>query len=154
MKDQGLPDVFHLMNDESNVLSQKLIDDERIDLLSFTGSSHVGRKVGQQVASRMGKCLLELGGNNAIIVDKSANFDITVPGIVFGSVGTAGQRCTTTRRVFVHQSRMAELQEKLINAYKQIPIGDPLNPKTLMGPIIDEPSLQNLEEAIDQIKKA
>ena len=113
------------MNDESNVLSQKLIDDERIDLLSFTGSSHVGRKVGQQVASRMGKYLLELGGNNAIIVDKSANFDITVPGIVFGSVGTAGQRCTTTRRVFVHQSRMAELQEKLINAYKQIPIGDP-----------------------------
>ena len=154
LKDQGLPDVFHLMNDESNVLSQKLIDDERIDLLSFTGSSHVGRKVGQQVASRMGKYLLELGGNNAIIVDKSANFDITVPGIVFGSVGTAGQRCTTTRRVFVHQSRMAELQEKLINAYKQIPIGDPLNPNTLMGPIIDEPSLLNLEEAIDQIKKA
>ena len=141
LKDQGFPDVFHLMNDESNVLSQKLIDDERIDLLSFTGSSHVGRKVGQQVASRMGKYLLELGGNNAIIVDKSANFDITVPGIVFGSVGTAGQRCTTTRRVFVHQSRMAELQEKLINAYKQIPIGDPLNPNTLMGPIIDEPSL-------------
>ncbi len=152
--DQGLPDVFHLMNDESNVLSQKLIDDERIDLLSFTGSSHVGRKVGQQVASRMGKYLLELGGNNAIIVDKSANFDITVPGIVFGSVGTAGQRCTTTRRVFVHKSRMDELQEKLINAYKQIPIGDPLNPNTLMGPIIDEPSLQNLEKAIDQIKKA
>tara|TARA_B100000676_G_scaffold78948_1_gene78690 strand:- start:281 stop:1153 length:873 start_codon:yes stop_codon:yes gene_type:complete len=142
------------MNDESNVLSQKLIDDERIDLLSFTGSSHVGRKVGQQVASRMGKYLLELGGNNAIIVDKSANFDITVPGIVFGSVGTAGQRCTTTRRVFVHKSRMDELQEKLINAYKQIPIGDPLNPNTLMGPIIDEPSLQNLEKAIDQIKKA
>jgi len=154
LKDQNLPEVFHLINDESNVLSQKLIDDERIDLLSFTGSCHVGRKVGQQVASRMGKFLLELGGNNAIIIDESANFDIAVPGIVFGSVGTAGQRCTTTRRILVHESRMNELQEKLINAYKQVPIGDPLDPKTLMGPIIDESSIQNIEKAIEEVKSS
>ena len=82
LKDQGLPSIFHLINDESNILSQKLVDDRRIDLLSFTGSSEVGKNVGQKVASRMGKYLLELGGNNAIIVDESANFDITIPGIV------------------------------------------------------------------------
>ncbi len=154
LKDQGLPEVFHLINDESNVLSQKLINDERIDLLSFTGSCEVGKKVGQQVAARMGKYLLELGGNNAIIVDESANFDIAVPGIVFGSVGTAGQRCTTTRRILVHESRMEELQKKLIKAYKQIPVGNPLDPKTLMGPIIDEKSVQNIEKAIQSVKDA
>jgi len=154
LKDQGLPEVFHLISDESNVLSQKLINDERIDLLSFTGSCEVGKKVGQQVASRMGKFLLELGGNNAIIIDESANFDIAVPGIVFGSVGTAGQRCTTTRRVLVHSSRMEELQDKLVKAYKQIPVGNPLDPKTLMGPIIDEKSLQNIEKAIQNVKDA
>ena len=123
LKDQGLPDIFHLINDESNILSQKLVDDRRIDLLSFTGSCEVGKKVGKNVAARMGKYLLELGGNNAIIVDESANFDITVPGIVFGSVGTAGQRCTTTRRVLIHESRFTELKEKLVHAYQQIPIG-------------------------------
>ncbi len=154
LKDQGLPEVFHLINDESNVLSQKLINDERIDLLSFTGSCEVGKKVGQQVAARMGKYLLELGGNNAIIIDESANFDIAVPGIVFGSVGTAGQRCTTTRRILVHESRMEELQKKLIKAYKQIPVGNPLDPKTLMGPIIDEKSVQNIEKAIQSVKDA
>ena len=154
LKDQGLPEVFHLINDESNVLSQKLINDERIDLLSFTGSCEVGKKVGQQVAARMGKYLLELGGNNAIIIDESANFDIAVPGIVFGSVGTAGQRCTTTRRILVHESRMEELQKKLTEAYKQIPVGNPLDPKTLMGPIIDEKSVQNIEKAIQSVKDA
>ena len=154
LKDQGLPEIFHLINDESNVLPQKLINDERIDLLSFTGSCEVGKKVGQQVAARMGKYLLELGGNNAIIIDESANFDIAVPGIVFGSVGTAGQRCTTTRRILVHESRMEELQNKLIKAYKQIPVGNPLDQKTLMGPIIDERSVQNIEKAIQSVKAA
>ncbi|HJL92527.1 MAG TPA: aldehyde dehydrogenase family protein [Woeseiaceae bacterium] len=154
LKDQGLPEIFHLINDESNVLPQKLINDERIDLLSFTGSCEVGKKVGQQVAARMGKYLLELGGNNAIIIDESANFDIAVPGIVFGSVGTAGQRCTTTRRILVHESRMEELQNKLIKAYKQIPVGNPLDQKTLMGPIIDERSVQNIEKAIQSVKDA
>ena len=154
LKDQGLPNIFHLINDESNILSQKLIDDRRIDLLSFTGSTQIGKNVGQKVASRMGKYLLELGGNNAIIVDESANFDITVPGIVFGSVGTAGQRCTTTRRVLVHESRMDELKERLVHAYQQIPIGDPLDTNTLMGPLIDEKSLQNVEIAVEKIKEA
>ena len=154
LKDQGLPDIFHLINDESNILSQKLVDDRRIDLLSFTGSCEVGKKVGKNVAARMGKYLLELGGNNAIIVDESANFDITVPGIVFGSVGTAGQRCTTTRRVLVHESRFTELKEKLVHAYQQIPIGDPLDQKTLMGPLIDEKSVQNVEAAVNKVRES
>jgi aldehyde dehydrogenase (NAD+) len=102
ISDFNLPNIFNLINDQTNSLSQKLIDDRRIDLLSFTGSSFVGRKVGNDVSARMGKYLLELGGNNAIIVDQTANLDIAIPGIVFGSVGTAGQRCTTTRRVLVH----------------------------------------------------
>jgi len=154
LKDQGLPDIFHLINDESNILSQKLVDDRRIDLLSFTGSCEVGKKVGKNVAARMGKFLLELGGNNAIIVDESANFDITVPGIVFGSVGTAGQRCTTTRRILVHESRFTELKEKLVHAYQQIPIGDPLDQKTLMGPLIDEKSVQNVEAAVNKVRES
>ena len=154
LKDQGLPNIFHLINDESNILSQKLVDDKRIDLLSFTGSCEVGKKVGKNVAARMGKYLLELGGNNAIIVEESANFDITVPGIVFGSVGTAGQRCTTTRRILVHESRFAELKEKLVHAYQQIPIGDPLDQKTLMGPLIDEKSVQNVEAAVIKVREA
>ena len=154
LKDQGLPDIFHLINDESNILSQKLVDDRRIDLLSFTGSCEVGKKVGKNVAARMGKFLLELGGNNAIIVDETANFDITVPGIVFGSVGTAGQRCTTTRRVLVHESRFTELKEKLVHAYQQIPIGDPLDQKTLMGPLIDEKSVQNVEAAVNKVRES
>ena len=105
--------------------------------MSFTGSTHVGRQVGVRVAERLGKSLLELGGNNAIIVDEGANLDLAVPAIVFGAVGTAGQRCTTTRRVLVHRSRAAELERRLIAAYGQVRIGDPLDPGTLMGPLID-----------------
>jgi len=152
LADAGLPQVFHLINDGSNELAQQFVDDRRIDLLSFTGSSAVGRRVGERVASRMGKCLLELGGNNAIIVDEHANLDIAVPGIVFGSVGTAGQRCTSTRRIIVHESRMEELKERLVKAYGQVRIGDPLNPVTLMGPVIDEAALSRVESAIKTVK--
>lgn len=154
LADAGLPEIFFLFNDADNELAQKFVDDKRIDLVSFTGSTAVGRKVGERVAQRMGKWLLELGGNNAIIIDEFANMDIAVPGIVFGSVGTAGQRCTTTRRVICHESRFEELKEKLVNAYGQVRIGDPLNPDTLMGPLIDESSLDNLDAAITAIRDA
>jgi len=106
------------------------------------------------VAKRMGKCLLELGGNNAIIVDEFANLDIAVPGIVFGSGGTAGQRCTTTRRIICHESRLAELQERLVGAYGQVRIGDPLDSNTLMGPVIDEAAMDRFDNAIAAIKSA
>jgi aldehyde dehydrogenase (NAD+) len=128
------------------------VDDERIDLLSFTGSTAVGRKVAERVAGRLGKCLLELGGNNAIIVDEHANLELAVPSIVFGAVGTAGQRCTTTRRVIVHESRFEELRETLVNAYTQVRIGDPLDSGTLMGPLIDESAIARVEAAVAAIR--
>ncbi len=150
----GLPAAFFLINDGSNELAQRFVDDERIALVSFTGSSAVGRQVGARVAQRMGKSLLELGGNNAIIIDEFANLDIAVPSIVFGAVGTAGQRCTSTRRVIVHESRMDELKERLVAAYRQVRIGDPLDPQTLMGPLIEESSIERVQAALDAVKAA
>ncbi|MDA0680740.1 MAG: aldehyde dehydrogenase family protein [Proteobacteria bacterium] len=154
LKDAGFPEVFYLFNDGENNLAQQFVDDRRVDLVSFTGSCAVGTKVGARVASRMGKWLLELGGNNAIIVDEYANLDIAVPGIVFGSVGTAGQRCTSTRRIICHESRFDELKVKLVNAYGQVRIGDPLDKKTLMGPLIDESAVARVEAAIAEVEKA
>ena len=151
---EDLPPAFFLFNDGSNELAQTFVDDERVDLISFTGSSAVGRKVGECVAARMGKVLLELGGNNAIIVDDEANLDLAVPSIVFGSVGTAGQRCTTTRRVLVHESRFDELKTALVNAYGQVRIGDPLDADTLMGPLIDESAVDRVEAACQAVRDA
>jgi len=154
MKDAGFPEIFYLFNDDGNELAQQFVDDRRVDLISFTGSSAVGRQVGERVASRMGKWLLELGGNNAIIVDEHANLDIAIPGIVFGSVGTAGQRCTTTRRIICHESRLAELKERLVAAYGQVRIGNPLDENTLMGPLIDESAVERVEQAIEAVKRS
>jgi aldehyde dehydrogenase (NAD+) len=144
---EGLPPVFFLINDGSNELAEQFVNDSRINLLSFTGSCAVGRQVGAKVSSRMGKFLLELGGNNAIVVDEHANLDLAIPAIVFGSVGTAGQRCTTTRRVLIQRSRFDELKDALVKAYGQIRIGDPLDSNTLMGPLIDESSIDRVEAA-------
>jgi len=146
------PTFSYVINDAGTDVTGRLIDDKRVGLLSFTGSSAVGREVGVRVAQRMGKSLLELGGNNAIIVDKEANLDLAVPSIVFGAVGTAGQRCTTTRRVIVHRSRFEELKEVLVAAYQQVRIGDPLDPNTLMGPLIDKASVERVEKALQTIK--
>ena len=133
----SLPAIFQIFIDAGSELAGRFIDDRRVALVSFTGSTQVGRQIGVRVAERLGKSLLELGGNNAIIVDETANLNLAVPAIVFGAVGTAGQRCTTTRRVLVHHSQAAELERRLIAAYGQIRIGDPLEPGTLMGPLID-----------------
>ena len=146
----GYPGIFQLFVDASHDLATRFVDDRRVGLVSFTGSTHVGRDVGERVARRLGKSLLELGGNNAIIVDEFANLDLAVPAIVFGAVGTAGQRCTTTRRVFVHESRLAELGQRLTRAYKQVRIGDPLEPGTLMGPLIDAGAVRQFESAVSQ----
>ena len=154
LADAGLPTAFYLINDGTHELAHQFVDDTRIALLSFTGSCAVGKHVGARVADRMGKSLLELGGNNAIIVDEHANLELAVPAIVFGSVGTAGQRCTSTRRVICHKSRFNELKTALVNAYKQVRIGDPLDPKTLMGPVIDPSSIDRVEAALLAVKKA
>ena len=152
LANENLPDAFFLINDDSNELAEMFVDDPRIRLLSFTGSCAVGRQVGTRVAARMGRVLLELGGNNAIIVDEFANLDLAIPAIVFGSVGTAGQRCTTTRRVLIHQSRFAEVRNALVRAYGQIRIGDPLDSRTLMGPLIDPASVSRVEAACDAVR--
>lgn len=143
------PPIFQLFIDNAeNKLSRKFVDDKRVEKISFTGSSEVGRMVGAKVAERFGKCLLELSGNNAIIVDETADLKIAVPSIVFGAVGTAGQRCTTTRRLIVHKSREKEVTDAIVNAYKQVRIGNPIDSSTLMGPLIDEVAVQSYENAI------
>ncbi len=154
MSDMNMPPVFYLFNDGSNALAQQFVDDHRVNLVSFTGSCAVGAKVGERVAARMGKCLLELGGNNAIIVDEHANLDLAVPSIVFGAVGTAGQRCTTTRRVIVHETRFEDLKKALVNAYGQVRIGNPLDADTLMGPLIDDSAVERVESACATVRDA
>jgi aldehyde dehydrogenase (NAD+) len=154
VKAAGLPPIFQIFIDSGTELATRFIDDRRVALVSFTGSTAVGRKVGERVAARMGKSLLELGGNNAIIVDDTANLDLAVPAIVFGAVGTAGQRCTTTRRVFVHSSRAAELERRLVHAYTQVKIGDPLESGTLMGPLIDPRAVDSYKAAIAAAQSA
>jgi aldehyde dehydrogenase (NAD+) len=151
---EDLPPAFFLINDGSNELAQQFVDDTRINLLSFTGSCAVGREIGAHVSARMGKSLLELGGNNAIVVDKHANLELAIPAIVFGSVGTAGQRCTTTRRVLIQRSRFEELKDALVKAYGQIRIGDPLDSNTLMGPVIDASAIDKVEAACAAVKAA
>jgi aldehyde dehydrogenase (NAD+) len=150
----GYPGIFQLFITAENRLAERLVDDRRIDLISFTGSTEVGRHVAQRVAARLGKSLLELGGNNAIIVDEFANLDLAVPSIVFGAVGTAGQRCTSTRRVFVHQSRSKELEERLLRAYAQVRIGNPMEPSTLMGPLIDGKAVERYLQAVEAARQA
>ena len=144
----GYPGIFQLFVDAGHDIATRFIDDRRVDLVSFTGSTQVGRQVGERVARRLGRSLLELGGNNAIIVDEHANLELAVPSIVFGAVGTAGQRCTTTRRVFVHESRQQELEARLTRAYGQVRIGDPLASGTLMGPLIDAAAVASVEAAV------
>jgi aldehyde dehydrogenase (NAD+) len=135
LKAGGFPDIFFLFNDAGTELASQFVDDKRIPLISFTGSTRIGRIVGERVAQRMGRSLLELGGNNAIIVDESADLKLAIPAIVFGAVGTAGQRCTTTRRLFVHEAIHDDVLAKLVGAYQQVEkkIGDPTDAKNLMG---------------------
>lgn len=153
LKKAGFPDIFFLFNDAGSDIAQQFVDDKRIPLISFTGSTKIGRMVGERVARRMGRSLLELGGNNAIIVDASADLKLAIPAIVFGAVGTAGQRCTTTRRLLVEESIYDDVLAKLITAYKQVEskIGDPTDPKNLMGPLN---SRDAVDAYLDSIAKA
>jgi aldehyde dehydrogenase (NAD+) len=152
----GFPDIFFLFNDAGTEIAQRFVDDRRVALVSFTGSTAVGRTVGERVARRMGRSLLELGGNNAIIVDETADLKLAIPAIVFGAVGTAGQRCTTTRRLIVHESIHDAVVERLVAAYRQVEgrIGDPLDPSTLMGPLIDRASVARFEAAVAAARAA
>jgi len=153
MAEQSLPSIFALAIAD-NAGSRALVADPRIALVSFTGSSAVGRDIATTVAARFGKSLLECAGNNAIIVAEDADLDLVVPAVVFGAVGTAGQRCTTTRRLIVHESRVEQVLARLQIAYAQVRIGDPLKPTTLMGPLIDAAAVANYVEAIADATKS
>lgn len=154
LKAGGFPDIFFLFNDAGTELASHFVDDKRVGLISFTGSTKVGRIVGERVARRMGRSLLELGGNNAIIVDASADLKLAIPAIAFGAVGTAGQRCTTTRRLFVHESIYDDVLAKLVTAYKQVEkkIGDPTDPTNLMGPLNSRDAVQAYLDAVAKAK--
>ncbi len=154
LKAAGFPDLFFLFNDGGTELAQTFVDDHRIPLISFTGSTKVGRMVGERVARRMGRSLLELGGNNAIVVDQSADLKLAIPAIVFGAVGTCGQRCTSTRRLFVHESIFDDVLGKLATAYKQVEskIGDPTQPTTLMGPLNSKVAVDQYLGAVEKAK--
>ncbi|MES2354121.1 MAG: aldehyde dehydrogenase family protein [Pseudomonadota bacterium] len=142
------PGLFTLFIPKDDAITERFVADSRVPLVSFTGSSVVGRRVAAKVAERMGRVLLECSGNNAIIVDETADLKIAIPAIVFGAVGTAGQRCTSTRRLIVHRSRMDDVVLKLKAAYSQVKIGDPLEAGTLMGPLIDQAAVKRFEDAV------
>ncbi|MFC1838091.1 aldehyde dehydrogenase family protein [Thermodesulfobacteriota bacterium] len=154
MKENGIPEgLINLVIGNRDEVGESLINDRRIPLISATGSVPMGRHVGEVVASRFGKTILELGGNNGIIVTPTADLELAARGILFGAVGTAGQRCTTTRRLIVHKDIYKSFTQALINAYKQVPIGDPLKEGILMGPLIDKKAVKDMQEALKKLKK-
>ncbi|WP_420114486.1 aldehyde dehydrogenase family protein [Pseudactinotalea sp.] len=146
----GAPEgIAQLVLGERGV-GEALVDDPRVALVSATGSTRMGKEVAPRVAARLGRCLLELGGNNAAVVAPTADLDLTVRGIAFSAVGTAGQRCTSLRRVIVHESVKDELVERLAKAYETLPIGSPLDAGTLVGPLVDEAATAAFLAAVEQ----
>ncbi|MBT8337195.1 MAG: aldehyde dehydrogenase family protein [Gemmatimonadetes bacterium] len=148
------PAIFSLAVGDGPKIGERMIHDRRIPLVSATGSTRMGRRVGEVVNGRLGRTILELGGNNAIIVTPHANLDLTLPAILFGSVGTAGQRCTSTRRIIVHASMKDQLVERLVRAYQDVPIGNPLDDSTLMGPVLDADAVRALMDARNRVVAA
>jgi aldehyde dehydrogenase (NAD+) len=153
MKAHGHPGVMGLVVGRGSVVGERLLQDRRIPLVSFTGSCRMGRRVGSVVGGRLARTILELGGNNAIIAMDDTDLDLAVRGILFGAVGTAGQRCTSTRRLIMHKNIAGELTERLLAAYAQVPIGDPLADSTLMGPLVDTGAVQEYVEALGTIRE-
>ncbi len=149
MEGSGFEGVFNLAIGSGSDVGDLMVKDTRIPLISATGSCDMGYKVGTEVAKRMGRSILELGGNNAIIVMDDADLDLSVRAAVFAAVGTAGQRCTSLRRLIVHRDVIDEVAERITAAYAQVTIGDPLQPGILMGPLVNEPAVHNMLTAID-----
>lgn len=150
--DHNLPNGIFTLAVGGAEIGQQMTSDSRLPLVSFTGSIRTGKKVAAAVAGRLGRTILELGGNNGIIVTEDANLDLAVRGIVFGAVGTAGQRCTSTRRIIAHESIVDGLTERLVAAYKQVPIGNPIEDSTLMGPLSSSVAVDNMMAAIETAK--
>ena len=146
--DHGVAGIFNLVIGSNEEVGERLINDKRVPLISFTGSIRTGRHVAEAVARRLGRTILELGGNNGIIVTADADLKLATRAIVFGAVGTAGQRCTSTRRIIMHKSIAQDLTARLVKAYGQVPIGDPLRVGTLMGPLVNETAVENMFKAL------
>jgi aldehyde dehydrogenase (NAD+) len=152
-REQGVdPAVFSLVVGPGASIGERMANDRRVPLVSATGSSRMGQRVGQVVAQRYGRTILELGGNNAIIVTPSADLRLAKRAILFAAVGTAGQRCTTTRRLIVHESVKNHLIGHLMSAYEQLPIGNPLLPRTLVGPLIDASAVKGMMQTLSELK--
>ncbi len=152
LRENALPEgICNLVIGSRQEIGEALIKDERVPLISATGSVAMGRYVGEVVASRFGKTILELGGNNAVIVTPNADLELAVKAVVFGAVGTAGQRCTSTRRVIVHEDIFEPFAKALTKAYQQIPVGNPLEDGILMGPLIDQKAVENMQSALKQL---
>lgn len=152
LKAEGWEGVFSLVIGTDQEIGERLIRDQRIPLISATGSTKMGRHVGEIVSERMGRTLLELGGNNAVIVTGRADLDLALRGVLFGAVGTAGQRCTTIRRLFLQNDIATAFKQKLVSAYGQLRIGDPMDDSTLIGPLIDEAAVDSMESALAEVK--
>jgi aldehyde dehydrogenase (NAD+) len=153
LKRNNIPEgVLNLVAAGSKYLGDDLFSDKNIPLISFTGSTKIGKKVGRLVGERLGRHILELGGNNAIIVTPNANLDLALMAVIFGAVGTCGQRCTSTRRIILHESIYETFKAKLVAAYKTVPIGNPLDEKTLVGPLIDNWSRDTYLQAVEKVK--
>lgn len=153
MADHSLAGIFNLVIGSGSSIGNKMLNDNRIALISFTGSTAIGRHVSETVARRFGRTIMELGGNNAIVVTEEANLDLATRAILFGAVGTAGQRCTSTRRIIVHKSIAQELIDRLVAAYGQVRIGDPLDPAVLMGPLITNDAVEDMFKALAQAEE-
>ncbi len=152
MADHGLRGIFNLVIGPGSSVGERMLEDRRLPLISFTGSTLVGRHVSETVARRFGRTVLELGGNNAIIVTGDSNLDLATRAILFGAVGTAGQRCTSTRRIIAHKNIARELSDRLVRAYTQIAIGDPLDSSTLMGPLVTADAVEDMFKALEKAK--
>ena len=154
IKENDLPEGLSCIINGDYKVGEMITKDVRIPLVSATGSIRMGKIVGAELAKRLGRSLLELGGNNAIIITPEADINITVIGAVFGAVGTAGQRCTSTRRLIIHDSVYNEVVEKLTSAYKQLRVGNPLDTNNHVGPLIDTDAVRAYSNAIEQVKQA
>jgi aldehyde dehydrogenase (NAD+) len=148
--DHGLDGVFSLLIGSGSEIGARMTQDARFPLVSFTGSTQVGRGVATDIASRFGRAILECGGNNAIIVAEDADLDLAVRAVLFAAVGTAGQRCTTTRRLIAHRDILPPLLQRLTDAYRQVKIGDPLDEESLMGPLVSGTAVEDMLDALQQ----
>lgn len=152
LADNGFAGVMGLVVGSGKTVGETMLHDKRVPLISATGSCRLGKHVGTVVAERFGRSILELGGNNALTVMEDADLDLTLPAVLFGAVGTTGQRCTTTRRLLLHKPIAAEFTQRLKNAYEQVRIGDPLDERTMMGPMVDRGSVEEMQAALKKIK--